>query len=84
MTVERGKLVIRLTKAEPDFLSAIPYACVLPAGLARIGGRPEGIGPRSRAQAPTSSPSTSPASGSCSSATASTVEPAYTTSTGSR
>ena len=52
MTVERGKLVIRLTKAEPGFLSTIPYACVLPAGLARTAVDPEGL----RAPIPSAGP----------------------------
>jgi ABC-type transport system substrate-binding protein len=52
ITVSRGKLIIRLTKPTPDFLTAMWLACVLPAGLARTAVDPEGL----RAPIPSAGP----------------------------
>ncbi len=50
--VRRGKLVIRLTKARPSFLSTMWFACVLPASVANATVDPEGV----RAPVPSAGP----------------------------
>ena len=52
ISIRRGKLVIRLTKADPNFLSAVWNACVLPADLAKAAVDPEGV----RAPVPSAGP----------------------------
>ena len=73
-------LTLRLTKRIPDFLSSVEQLCAVPPSLPAD---PEGARRRSRAQRPTTSRSTSRASGSCWNGTASTGVSVRTMSTAS-
>jgi ABC-type oligopeptide transport system substrate-binding subunit len=52
VAVQRGRLVVRLTRPDPTFPDRMASLCVLPAGLARTALHPEGL----RAPIPSAGP----------------------------